>query len=100
MFAKLKKRFQKQLNQFHDFYFGIKPEPDISVDDIFILGQGEEEKDPFKKAERLKSPSEVKVLAIQDGYVQYEHFKFKYFNDPDSMELDSFLYVFRKKEGK
>jgi len=26
MFKKLKKKYQKQLNQFHDFYFGVEPE--------------------------------------------------------------------------
>ena len=100
MLKAIKKRFQKQINQFADFYFGdkFKPKPkrDIAVGDIFILGQGKEEKDPFKREERRKDPSKVKILAIQEGYVQYEYFPPTIWS-PDSMKIDTFLYVYRKK---
>ncbi len=93
------KAIKKRLNQFHDFYFGdkSKPKPDIIVGGIFTLGRGEEEKDPFERAMREKNPSDVKILAIQDGYVQYERGASTLFN-PDSMEIGSFLHCYRKKK--
>lgn len=99
MLKAIRKRFQKEINQFHDFFFGIKPKskPDIAVGDIFILGHGKKEKDPFKRAEKRKDPSEVKVLDMREGYVQYKHLRGSLFN-PDSMKLDTFLYVYGKRK--
>jgi len=103
MLTKFKRKFQKQLNQFADFYFGDKPKPkskiDIVVGDIFIyrdIGR-EEEKDPFKRAKRSKDTIEVKVLAIQEGYIQYKTIGLKHIDSTDSISMDIFLDIYRKK---
>ena len=85
---------------FGDFYFGIKPEEqpkklDIAIGDIFIFGV-KEEKNPFARRKRLQSPTEVKVLDIEDGYVQYK--MVKYCNAPeDSCKINTFLRMYQKK---
>lgn len=100
--AKLKKRYQKQLNQFHDFYFGItpkpksKPKPDIAVDEkkfsidsIWYFN----DKNPFK---RFK----VAIKDVREGHILYRHCVSRSLFQEESCSIEQFIHMYKKKEEK
>ena len=103
MFKKLK----KQLNRFHDFYFGIKTEEPESTDIIEraknkeiepLVEKGEryyfvdgDRKNPF----RQKTSMSVIVKDVKDGYVLYAMNNGIFTNE--STTVESFLRMYEKE---
>lgn len=110
MFKKLKKKYQKQLNRFHDFYFGIKTEEPKSTD-IIVRAEKVEVKrvEPLVKKDeryyfvdgdrknpfRQKNSMSVVVKDVKDGYVLYAMNNGIFPNE--STTVESFLSMYELK---
>ena len=88
------KKFQKQLNKFHDFYFGIEAEEpkkkplkdeDFPLNSIWIF----KDKNPFK---RFK----VEIKDVKEGHVLYRHCVSKSLFQDESCTMASFVNMYKK----
>jgi hypothetical protein len=113
MFKRLKKKYQKQLNRFHDFYFGIKPEASKSTDMIVRADKvevkriepveplvkkgeryyfvGDDRKNPFRQQNSMS----VVVKDVKEGYVLYS-MNNGIFNN-ESTTIEQFLRMYELK---
>ena len=100
MISNLKKKWKKQLNRFHDFYFGIEVEkPKSESEPItepidkekFAINSVWEFKDenPFK---RFK----VEIKEVQERHVLYRHCVSRTFCQRESCSEKQFLHMYKK----
>ena len=103
MFKKLKKKYQKQLNRFHNFYFGIdqlkkkteesKPKvKPISDEEKFPIGSIWEfrDKNPFKRFD-------VQIKELREGHILYRHCISSIMCQKESCSISFFIHMYRKK---
>jgi hypothetical protein len=81
---------EKEMNDLKDFCRAFFKRESISVGDIFVFTLGDNE-DPFKR----RPDEEVEIIAIKEGYVQYQS---SIFTSADSHSIFMFRSMYRKKK--